>query len=246
MGISDTPPHDVSGPMTGHRSAYQSQSANQRSSFSVSSHLSQDAVFSISHSAYDHDRAILTPGLSRRVLFVSGDPRPGRNDFGSEAAYIRQALVRSYVQLTEMAAVGIAELCPALDQHCPTVLHIAAHSSFGGVHLAQDDGDLCIAYTAFCTEISRARHPPRLTVLNFCGSTVLSEEIAQTVSTVISWPHDLRDGQARTFTQHLYRSLASRRRSVSDSFQDAAAALNGPEQTLLSPNLHGDKGTHIF
>jgi hypothetical protein len=246
MGISDTSPHGVSGPMTGHRPAYQSRSANQESSSSASSHTSQDAFLTISHSAHDRDRAILAPDISRRVLFVSGDPRPGRNDFGSEAAYIRQALVGSYVQLTEMAAVGIAELCPALDQHRPTVLHIAAHSSFGGVHLAQDDGDLCIAYTAFCAEISRARYPPRLTVLNFCGSTVLSEEIAQTGATVISGPHDLRDGQARTFTQHFYRSLAGRRRSVGDSFQDAAAALNDPEQALLSPNLHGDTATRIF
>ncbi|GBQ00178.1 hypothetical protein SSP531S_15920 [Streptomyces spongiicola] len=58
-------------------------------------------------------------GITRRVLFPSGDARPGGNDLGSEAACIRQALVGSLVQVSEMAAFGLAEICRTLDDHAP-------------------------------------------------------------------------------------------------------------------------------
>ncbi|WP_327362833.1 MULTISPECIES: CHAT domain-containing protein [unclassified Streptomyces] len=172
--------------------------------------------------------AVVTPaGIAQRVLFVSGDPRPGRNSFGPEAAYIREALAGSYVQVTEMASVGLAEICPALDVHAPAAVHIAAHSSFGGIHLTQDGGNLCIAHEAFCAQIARVRFPPRLAVLNFCDSTTLAAEIARTARTVISRPHALSDRQAQTFTRQLHRSLAARR-SVGDSCKDAESRTGRP------------------
>lgn len=189
---------------------------------------------------------LLSPaGTAPRVLFVSGDPRPGRNDFGAEAACIRQAVAASYMQLTEMTSVRLAEICPALDTFRPTILHIAAHSSFGGIHLTQDGGDLCIAYATLCAQVSRVRHPPLLAVLNFCGSTALADEMALTVRTVISWPHTMDDGQARTFTRQLYHSLTVRR-SIADSCKDAEAELRGPHPDLPLPLTHGDATAYIF
>jgi len=218
---------------------------NQTASASISAHFSQNAVFSADIRQQDPGIGLLLPaGTAPRILFVSGDPRPGRNDFGAEAACIRQAVSASYMRLTEMASVGLAEICPALDKFRPTVLHIAAHSSFGGIHLTQDSRDLCVAYENLCTQISRVRHPPRLAVLNFCGSTALAAEMALTVASVISWPHTVDDGQARTFTERLYRSLAVRR-SVADSCEDAEAELKDPYPDLLLPLTHGDATAHI-
>ncbi|WP_314252313.1 CHAT domain-containing protein [Streptomyces kutzneri] len=227
-------------------SRYLSASANHQGSASISASSSQSSFFSTNTRSHDRNVGTVTPaGIARRVLFVSGDPRPGRNSFGPEAAYIREALAGSYVQVTEMASVGLAEICPALDAHAPAAVHIAAHSSFGGIHLTQEGGDLCIAHEAFCAQIARVRFPPRLAVLNFCDSTTLAAEIARTVRTVISWPHALSDRQAQTFTRQLYRSLAARR-SVGDSCKDAEAALAGPQPDLPPPVLHGEAVVHVF
>ncbi|MGW7610921.1 CHAT domain-containing protein [Streptomyces sp. NPDC054766] len=219
---------------------------NQAWYASISAHSSQNSVFSANIPPQDHAVGVLSSaGTAPRVLFVSGDPRSGRNNFGAEAACIRQVVAASYMQLTEMASVRLAEICPALDTFRPTILHIAAHSSFGGIHLTQESGDLCIAYETLCEQISRVRHPPRLAVLNFCGSTALANEMALTVTTVISWPHAMDDGQARTFTKQLYQSLAVRR-SVADSCMDAEAEMRGPHPDLLLPLTHGDATASIF
>ncbi|GGK76905.1 hypothetical protein [Streptomyces flaveus] len=244
--IGDRLPRDPLHPPTSRPRPPPSELMNQTWSASISAHSSQNSAFSADIPPQGHDAGVLSSaGAAPRVLFVSGDPRPGRNDFGPEAACIRQAVAASYMRLTEMASVGLAEICPALDVYSPTVLHIAAHSSFGGIHLTQEGGNLCIAYETLCAEISRVRRPPRLAVLNFCGSTALADEIALTVTTVISWPHSVDDQQARTFTRQLYQSLTIRR-SVGDSCKDAEAELTGPHPDLPLPVLHGDAAAHIF
>ncbi|MCF3180383.1 hypothetical protein IPZ70_10605 [Streptomyces polychromogenes] len=218
----------------------------QQGSFSVSAPSSQNALSYTHATSPDPATSMLTPvGTARRVLFVSGDPRPGRNSFGPEAAAIRAALAGSYVRVSEMASVGLADICPALDEHTPAVLHIAAHSSFGGIHLTQEGEDLCIAHEDFCAQIARVRFPPRLAVLNFCGSTAVAAEIARTVRTVISWPQALSDQQAQTFTGRLYRSLAAWR-PVGDSCKDGEAALAGPEPDCPPPVLHGEEMARVF
>ncbi|NUV63156.1 hypothetical protein [Streptomyces sp. CAI-85] len=223
-----------------------SELMNQAWSPSISAHSSQHSLFSGTMPSPAHDVGALAPtGIASKVLFVSGDPSPGRNAFGAEAACIRQAVAASHMQLTEMASVGLAEICPALDAYGPMVLHIAAHSSFGGIHLTQENGDLCIPYETLCAQICRVRRPPHLAVLNFCGSTALAAEMASAVTTVISWPHAMDDGQARTFTRRLYRSLAARR-SVADSCKDAEAELTGPHPDLLLPVLHGNATADVF
>ncbi|MEU5893531.1 hypothetical protein ABZ835_42940 [Streptomyces sp. NPDC047461] len=244
--MGDRLPQDPICAPTGRPRPPPSELMNQAWSASISAHSPQNSTFSADIPPQDHHAELLSPaGAAPRVLFVSGDPRPGRNDFGAEAACIRQAVDTSYMQLTEMASVRLAEICPALDTHRPTILHIAAHSSFGGIHLTQEGGDLCIAYENLCAEIARVRHPPLLAVLNFCGSTVLANEMALTVTTVISWPHAMDDGQARTFTRQLYQSLAVRR-SVADSCKDAEAELRGPHPDLPLPLTHGDATAYIF
>ncbi|CAM5522035.1 hypothetical protein [Streptomyces avidinii] len=193
-----------------------------------------------------YEANVITPSaLTRRLLFIAGDPRPGRNNFGPEVAEIRAVLSGSYVGVTEMSSASLAEFSPALDLHAPAALHVAAHSSFGGIHLTQAGGDLCVALEAFVEQIARVRLPPRLAVLNFCHSSALAAEMARTVTTVIGWPHSLSDHEARTFTGQLYRSLVTRR-SVGESCKDAEAALAGPHPDAPPPDLYGSAVTHVF
>ncbi|WP_330304392.1 MULTISPECIES: CHAT domain-containing protein [unclassified Streptomyces] len=209
--------------------------------------MSQHMTFSGTISAHATvDQGTIAPtGISRRVLFLSGDPRPGRNDFGSEAACVRQALVGSFVQLIEMASVQLAEICPALDQYSPAVLHIAAHSAFGGVHLTQEGSDLSIAYRDLCAQIARVRSPPRLVILNVCDSVALADQLARTIAAVISWPYAISDAQAQVFTRQLYRSLTGQR-SIAESCKDSEAALTGPHPDCPPPVLHGLATSRAF
>lgn len=240
-GLSVSPEHDSpasSGPST---------SARQHTLGSISASMSQDMTSSgtIPAHATPNQGTIGLTGISRRVLFLSGDPRPGRNDFGSEAACIRQALVGSFVQLIEMGSVQLAEICTALEHHTPAVLHIAAHSAFGGVHLTQEGSDLSIAYRDLCTQIARVRSPPRLVILNVCDSTAMADQMARTIAAVISWPSVISDDQARIFTRQFYRSLAGRR-SIADSCKDSEAALTGPHPDCPPPVVHGLAGNNAF
>ncbi|MFI6247776.1 CHAT domain-containing protein [Streptomyces sp. NPDC051016] len=238
--IGTKPVHNLP-PVTG-----TTMSLNQLFPDSRAAFLSQSATFSPFLPTHDTARNALAPlGVASRVLFVSGDPRPGRNDFGSEAACIRKSLVGSLVRVREMAAVELAEICPALDEHTPAILHIAAHSSFGGIHLTQDGGGLCVDQTNLSAQIARARFPPRLVVLNLCDSALLAAEISKTITTAIGWSHALDDRQAQVFTRQFYRSLSGRR-SVGDSCEDAEAALSGPHPDCPPPEPHGDTGSSVL
>lgn len=225
-------------------------SESQNQAFTISESSAHQAVFSATLHADaslfgdDHGRTPPPTTTARRVLFLSGDQRPGRNDFGTEASYIRRALATSFVEVVEMGGVGLPEICAALDRHSPAVLHFAAHRSFDGVFLSEEDGGLCVRQEAFCEQIARARHPPRLAVLSFCDSYPMADTVAVTIPSVISWPCLIDDGQAQPFADQLYRSLASRR-SIGESCEDAKAALyrrppDGP------PALHGSPGVQIF
>jgi hypothetical protein len=181
---------------------------------------------------------------ARRVLFLSGNAHAGRNDFTTEAAYIRQALAGSYIDLVEKGAVALGEIRGILDRHHPAVVHLAAHSSFTDVHLTQDGHDLPTSHKALCDQIARARTPPRLAVLSFCDSYAMGEELSGAITSVISWPCPIVDVQALPFAQQLYRSLASGD-SVATSCRDAEAAM-GRRPPTAAPELHGDEVARVF
>nr|WP_158681101.1 CHAT domain-containing protein [Streptomyces viridochromogenes] len=181
---------------------------------------------------------------ARRVLFLSGNAHLGRNDFTTEAAYIRQALAGSYIDLVEKGAVSLGEIRGILDRHHPAVVHFAAHSSFTDVHLTQEGHDLPTSHKALCDQIARARTPPRLAVLSFCDSYAMGEELCGAIASVISWPCAIEDIQALPFAQQLYRSLASGD-SVATSCRDAEAAM-GRRPPTAAPELHGDQVVRVF
>lgn len=213
---------------------------------SISTSQTHDAAISATLPSYSAiGSALSAVGNARRILFVSGDPHPGRNDFGSEAACVRQAVNGAFIDVTEKGSITLPEICTALENHAPSVLHIAAHSSFGGIHLFQDNSRLCVEYAALCAQIARVSFPPRLAVLSICHSMALANELLLSIPTVISWPHAITDDQAQTFALQMYRSLAVRR-SVDASCKDAEAALAGPHPDCPPPTLHGDTSLQPF
>ncbi|GGY02131.1 CHAT domain-containing protein [Streptomyces djakartensis] len=217
------------------------QHQDQNQSVNLTQQSEQNSPVSLmSHSA--SSSAATTS--ARRVLFLSGNAQPGRNDFTTEAAYIRQALAGSYIDLVEKGAVALGEIRGILDRHHPAVVHFAAHSSFTDVHLTQDGHDLPTSPKALCDQIARARTPPRLAVLSFCDSYAMGEELCGAIASVISWPCAIEDIQALPFAQQLYRSLASGD-SVAASCRDAQAAM-GRRPPAAPPELHGDEVARLF
>jgi hypothetical protein len=141
---------------------------------SQSQTLTFTASVSISARGGAEIRDALTPSSgTRRVLVVSGDPRPAKNFFGPEAAAIRRCLSSAYIDVRELACIELGELARYLDELCPSVLHIAAHSSFGGISLSLDGLPLSVGYEAFTATVKRSFRP-RLVVMNLCGSHALS------------------------------------------------------------------------
>lgn len=142
---------------------------------SEASYQSESAFLSSSRSitttAWSASPGALTPiTLARRVLVVSGDPRPGHNQFDPEAAVIRKLLGLTYVDVKEIACAELGEISALLDTYAPRVLHIAAHSSFGGLFLSRDGQPVSVAYEHLASCISQCRLKPYLVVLNFCES----------------------------------------------------------------------------
>ncbi|MBV9011071.1 MAG: helix-turn-helix domain-containing protein [Pseudonocardiales bacterium] len=216
--------------------ARMSQSQSQTSTFTAS--------VSISARGGSEIRGAVTPSSgTRRVLVVSGDPRPANNSFGPETAVIRRCLSSAYIDVRELACIELSELARYLDELCPSVLHVAAHSSFGGISLSLDGSPLSIGYEAFIATIKRSFRP-RLVVMNVCGSHALSGDLTSLVPSVITWPDVVDDNQSRVFASQLYQALATER-TVSQAYHDSCTILER-WPGLRCPVLTGNHAGAIF
>jgi len=175
---------------------------------------------------------------ARRVLFTSGDSRPGRNDFGLEAAAVRQCMHPAAIDVREIACLALHELARLLDEHRPAVMHIAAHSRFGGIMLSLDGEVLSVGMAAFQATVLRGRPPPRLVVLNLCGSAGSARAVAAaaTSTATVGWPGPVDDDQARTFARLLYPALAT------NATIAAALRETGPTLTERWPGMDLPRG----
>ncbi|HSV66519.1 MAG TPA: hypothetical protein VLJ59_11510 [Mycobacteriales bacterium] len=184
---------------------------------------------------------LVPAGRTRRVMVASGDPRPGENVFALEAVAIRGSLRMAGIDVREMSCVGLAEIPLSLDDMCPTVLHLAAHSSFGGVVLLLAGDSLYVPVETLAKAVVRARIPPRLVVANFCDSACLAGYLAQAVEVVIAWPGVVDDEQSRLFAGLFYGLLASGR-PVREAARDATEAVVARWPGLCGPELFGTPG----
>lgn len=179
------------------------------------------------------------PGVHRReVVVASGDPRPGGNIFGLEAADIRRPLRLARVGVWESACVDLAEVRDHLDSRRPIVFHLTAHSSFGGVVLSMDGQAISVCHETFVRTITRSILPPRLIVLSVCASVPIAQLLAEAIESVIAWPDLLDDDQARDFARCLYQQLACGR-TVADAFEVASDTTTERWPGLSAPILYG-------
>jgi hypothetical protein len=149
------------------------------------------------------------PRAGDKILFASGHPRPGGNEFTPEAAAARIRVEPAGVELIEHGCLELGELAALLDKHRPAILHIAAEASFGGVALALDGEPwFCPAATLIAT-ITRATHHPSAVVLNFCNSAWDAKALRTVGIGAIAWAGTVRDQQARMFTSQFYAGLAA-------------------------------------
>ncbi|HET8661876.1 MAG TPA: CHAT domain-containing protein [Micromonosporaceae bacterium] len=178
---------------------------------SASQSISQPSASNASSpsSGLGADPQILS-GRSRSVMFASGDPHRGRNQFGQEAAIIRQLLTLARVDVREMACIALGELALHLNRIRPLVLHLAAHNAFGGIYLSLDGAACSVAHTAILDALGRAHTPPRLVVLTVCHSAQLARAlVADGIESSLGWPSEVNDDQARLFAAQLYQALGS-------------------------------------
>ena len=230
-------PHDIAGST--------SQTISSRASQSQSQDISSTASAWITTAPTDIRTGSPTPSSGARlVLVVSGDPRPGGNLFGPEAAAIRGSLSGAYVDIREHACVELCELARALDTLRPSVLHVAAHGGFGGLFLSLDGSPLSVGYGGFAETIKRSFRP-RLVVLNLCGSYPLSGPLAELVGSVISWPGAVDDEQSRAFAGQLYKALANGR-TIGQALTSDCLAVFEQWPGLDRPVLDGDATTLLF
>lgn len=144
----------------------------------------------------------------RRVLILTGDPRPGGNTFDPEVACIRDRLNGTTVGHSHLAMISLGEIATGIDRERPAVLHICAHRGLGGLALGMDGREHVVSPDDLAEAIERARHRPRCAVLSFCSSAELAPRLARRLPAVITWPGPVEDDQAACFTGQLYRQIA--------------------------------------
>ncbi|WP_306358336.1 MULTISPECIES: hypothetical protein [unclassified Nocardia] len=179
------------------------------------------------------------------VLIVTGHPnvRPDcTNDFTTETALIRQQCEIRYT-VKEIAGIALADLRAALDDHQPTILHLAAHSDYGEIFLTHHGKPFGVTHPLLLQTLRRAQHKSTAIVLNFCGSLALAHQLAAADNIVIAWPSRVDDHQCREFNDTFYRRLVAGN-SIGTSFDDAEITVSH-WTGLLKPRLLGTRTTHI-
>jgi hypothetical protein len=189
-------------------------------------------------------RAELTPiGITRRILAVTGDTRPGGNHFGLEIARVRSIFELTAIDYVERACVKPDELVRLLHEKRPAVLHLSAHSKFSAVSLTVAGEPAWIDHADLGVAIAAAP-APRLTVLNVCSALRLAGSLTGWCAAVLYWPAEVTDDQASHYSEALYQGLAAGL-TLSVSTRAAAARL-APWPDLIHPKLIGNPTRPIF
>jgi transposase-like protein len=174
----------------------------------------------------------------RRVLVLTGDPRPGGNLFDPEVAFIRDRLQATTIGHRHVAMIGLSEVSSSIDQERPAVLHICAHRGSGGIALSLEGTPFFIDPHDLGEAIERARHSPRCAVLNFCSSEEIARRLTPRMPAVIAWPGPVEDAQTACFARELYQQIATGIR-LHQCVAEAAHVITTCWPQLEAPVLHG-------
>lgn len=231
---SVTPITTMSGSITQTQSSTINQHSNQ---LQIAGRTPTDRI--------DSQSGLIRPRHLRCALVVSGDARPGGNDFSLETAEIRQRLGPAQIDVREVSAVELTEIAFLLDNYEPAVFHICAHSAFGGVYLPLMGETSAVAHAALWDTINAARRPPRLVVLNLCSWPVATYGPGTVgVESLICWPAEVDDDQGRLFSGLLHSGLV--KRTVGQAFHDARRTVCDRWPQLEPPKLCGSDNYRIF
>jgi hypothetical protein len=178
------------------------------------------------------------PGLLT-ALAVTGDATVNGNDFGSEVAAIRKALA-SNGSVIERHCIEIAELRREIDNHRPTVVHLAAHADIGGICVSLNGAPMAVIDSDLAIAIRAAAHRPRLVVLSYCDSENLARMLtgspADHVEAAIGWRGKVTDPQARTFASLFYQRLHDIT-AIVPAFDDAQLTVTARWPDQAAPHL---------
>jgi hypothetical protein len=164
---------------------------------------------------------------------------------------IRQLLEPHGINVVERANVEITEFRQQLDTVRPAVLHLAAHTAFGAIHLSLDGDPVALLPDDVHAAIRAATWRPALVVLNCCDSDRLARSLAvpaggsAPAAAVIGWRGTVYEDQAPVFARVLYRSLAGAA-SLGALFDDAYLTVTATWPGQALPLLHGNAAIHPF
>jgi hypothetical protein len=179
---------------------------------------------------------------SRLVFIASGDAAgSSRFEFDREAKIVHDRLWPAAVGVYSLPRIGLAQITQAIDEHQPTVFHLAAHATVEGVHLVAGDRGLIVAQVDVGRALLAAFHRPQLVVLNFCRSAELAAELAHDLSFVVGWRNEMDDNQAILFAEAFYNSLC--RRTIRAAFEDACQEIGSAYSEAGGPVLATRSGS---
>jgi hypothetical protein len=174
------------------------------------------------HDVTEPDEDCLEP-IRHVVLLVTASP-PGLPvlSVDLEGQAIRKALAASRhaqaFELQVLLATAFVDLCDAIAQLAPTVVHFIGHGDEDRLYF-HGAGDLPepVPIAAIVSEFEKARSPVKVVVINACRSARLAGYLAAVVDYAIGMTAKIDDRSAVAFADGFYRALGDGR-IISDAY----------------------------
>ncbi|MCG8421884.1 MAG: CHAT domain-containing protein [Proteobacteria bacterium] len=188
---------------------------------------------------------------SVKVLFLAANPdEMARIRTDKEVKAIKDSLAsakyRERFEFILEQAVDKDGLLEYLDATEPQVVHFAAHGKRGELILEPSDDKRRSVNSRWLGRVfQHFKVHVRLVVFSSCSAREHAEVICQSIECVVAMTEEVADDDARTFSTHLYSSLASGK-SVDHAFGRAKDALGGDDDLFVLRCRPGVDATKVF
>jgi len=172
------------------------------------------------------------PGHITTILFVSANPRETTR-LGLEEecrdieTHVQLALNRDAVRFVPKFAVTWFDLCRAISDVSPDVVHFAGHGKgCKGLVFSKGGGQAHSVNAEALTGLFASGRRPRLVVLNACDTEAYGRALSTAVDYVVCSSDEIGDDAARVFALSLYAELAaSPPKTLEEAFQLSRSSL---------------------